>query len=106
MATNQELDRAGEAHVVELLQGRRFTINAWDSASPGAASIEATGGRSHVLVQVKTSVTPNKPGFLNGAEAAAIKARAVLVGAEPWQARVTMNADLTLMGKIAWRRVR
>ncbi len=106
MATVQEIGRAGEAHVVELLQGRRFVINAWDSESPSSANIEATGGRRHVLVQVKTSVAPADPGFLSRAEAAAIKARAVMVDAEPWQARVTMNDDLTLKGTIAWRRVK
>ncbi len=105
-ATAQQVGRAGEAHVVEQLQGRRFTINAWPDKAPCEAAIEATGGRAHVLVQVKTSVTPDDPGFLSGAETALIKARAVTCGAEPWQARVTMNADLTLSGKIAWRRVR
>jgi hypothetical protein len=55
---------------------------------------------------VKTSVSPNDPQFLSGEETAAMKARAVELGAEAWQARVTMNDDLTLTGKIAWRRVR
>ena len=105
-ATAQQVGRAGEAHVVEQLQGRRFTINAWPDKAPCEAAIEATGGRRHVLVLVKTSVSPDNPAFLSKAEAAAIKARAVMCGAEPWQARVTMNADLTLNGRIAWRKVR
>ncbi len=106
MATVQEVSKAGEAHVVALLQGRRFTINEWLEDSSGGADIEATGGRRHVLVQVRTSVSPDHPRLLSKDEAAAIKARAVLSGAEPWQARVTINADLTLNGSIAWRRVR
>jgi hypothetical protein len=106
MATTQEVRRAGEAYVVEQLQGRRFTINAWPDQSPGGADIEATGGRRHVLVQVRTSVLPDHPGLLRKDEAAAAKARAAMCGAEPWQARVTMNADLTLNGRIAWRRLR
>ncbi|MBZ5590138.1 MAG: hypothetical protein LAO05_16410 [Acidobacteriia bacterium] len=106
MATDQEVGRAGEAHVVEQLQGRRFKIQAWDSTSPSAANIEALGGKRHVLVQVKTSMSPNDPQFLSGEEATAMKVRALLLGAEAWQARVTMNDDLTLKGKIAWRRVR
>ncbi len=106
MATTQEVSRAGEAHVVELLQGRRFTINAWPDQSLGGAEIEATGGRRHVLVQVRTSVLPDHPRVLSKDEADAIKARAVMCGAEPWQARVTINPDLTLSGTIAWRRVR
>ncbi len=106
MTRAQEVSRAGEAHVVELLQGRRFTINAWPDPSPGGAEIEATGGRRHVLVQVRTSVSPDLPGKLSKIEADAIKARAVICGAEPWQARVTINADLTLNGAITWRRVR
>ncbi len=106
MATVQEIGRAGEAHVVEQLQGRRFTIRAWDTESPSAADIEAMGGKKHVLVQVRTSMSPDNPESLNEEEAAAIKTRAAGLGAEPWQARVTMNADLTLNGRIAWRRVR
>jgi hypothetical protein len=106
MATIQEVSKAGEAHVVELLQGRRFTINAWPDQLLGGVDIEATGGRRHVLVQVRTSVSPDHPRRLGKDEATAIKARAVMCGAEPWQARVTINADLTLNGSIAWRRVR
>ena len=106
MATAQEVGRAGEAHVVEQLQGRRFKIQAWDTTLPSAADIEALGGKRHVLVQVKTSVSPNDPQFLSAEEATAMKGRALLLGAEAWQARVTMNDDLTLKGKIAWRRVR
>jgi len=106
MATSQEVGRAGEAHVVEQLQGRRFTIRTWDTESPSAADIEAMGGRRHVLVQVRTGMSPDAPGSLSAEEAAAIKTRATTIGAEPWQARVTMNPDLTLSGKIAWRRVR
>lgn len=106
MATAQEVGRAGEAYVVEQLHGRRFKIQAWDPMSSGAAHIEALGGKRHVLVQVKTGVAPNDPQLLNREEAASMKVRAVELGAEPWQARVTMNADLTLKGTIAWRRVR
>jgi len=106
MATVQEVGRAGEAHVVEQLHGRGFKIQAWDPISPSASDIEALGGKLHVLVQVKASVSPHDPKFLSGEEAAAMKVRAVELGAEAWQARVTMNNDLTLKGKIAWRRVR
>jgi len=106
VATTQEVSRAGEAHVVELLQGRRFTINAWPDQSSGGADIEATGGKRHVLVQVRTTLSPDRPRILSKDDAAAIKARAALSGAEPWQARVTINADLTLNGTIAWRRGR
>jgi len=106
MVTARQIGRAGEAHVVEQLQGRRFTITNWDTKSPGATDIEMTGGKKHVLVQVKAGVSPNDPPSLSGEEAAAIKGRAVKLGAEPWQARVTLNADLTLKGKIVWRRIR
>jgi len=106
MATAQEVGQAGKAHVVEQLQGRRFTIKEWNLESAGAADIDAMGGRRHVLVQVKTSVSPEAPEFLSGDEAAAIKERAATLGAEAWQARVTMNDNLTLNGRIAWRKVR
>jgi len=98
---------AGERSVVTWLENKGFTIVKWDATSPGSKNIEAKSGsaRVHLLVQVRTSIQPEDPASLTSSEEEDIKSRATQIEAEAWEARVQLDSNLQLLGKIRWRKL-
>lgn len=105
MATPIEIGQAGERIVVQWLRNYRFTIQGWDTQSPGSTDIEAESSKAHILVQVKSAADPNEPPSLSSDEERNIKSRATRIGAEAWEAQVQLNASLQLVGEIQWRKL-
>ena len=103
MATPIEIGQAGERIVVQWLRNYRFTIQGWDTQSPGSIDVEAESSKAHILVQVKSAVDPNEPPSLSSGEERNIKSRATRLGAEAWEARVQLDARLQFIGEIQWR---
>lgn len=98
---------AGERSVVTWLENKGFMIVKWDTESPGTKNIEAKSGsaRTRLFVQVRTSVHPEDPPSLTSGEEADIKSRAAKIDAEAWEARVQLDINLHLLGKIRWRKL-
>jgi len=98
---------AGERSVVTWLEEKGFTVVKWHAESPGPRNIEAKSGSAqvHLLVQVRTSVQPEDPPSLTSSEEEDIKSRATQIGAEAWEARVQLDSNLQLLGKIKWRKL-
>ena len=103
MATSLEIGAVGERIVVQWLRNYRFTIQGWDTQSPGSTDIEAESSKAHILVQVKSAADPNEPPSLSSEEERNMKSRAMRIGAEAWEARVQLNASLQLIAEIQWR---
>jgi Holliday junction resolvase-like predicted endonuclease len=95
---------AGERAAVSWLEDKGFTILKWDTRSPGSTDIEAESGK-HLLVQVRTAVQPEDPPSLTSEEEDDIKSRAADKEAEAWEARVQLDSNLHLLGKIKWRKL-
>ncbi len=98
---------AGERSVVTWLENKGFTIVKWDATSPGSKNIEAKSGSAgvHLLVQVRTSVQPGDPPSLTSDEEEDIRSRAAKIDAEAWEARVQLDVNLQLLGKMRWRKL-
>jgi len=95
---------AGERAAVSWLEDKGFAIVKWETRSPGAADIEAKSGK-HLLVQVRTSVHPEDPSSLTDHEEEELITRAAKIEAEAWEARVQLDSNLQLQGKIKWRKL-
>ena len=99
--TAVDVGRAGEAVIVKELQAKGYTIIRWDTQSPGSSDIEANTG-THLLVQVKSAVSPNVAASLSSDEERNIKSRATRIGAQAWEARVQLDSGLR-NGTVSWR---
>jgi len=95
---------AGERAAVSWLESKGFTIAKWETRTPGSADIEAKSGK-HLLVQVRTAVQPEDPPSLTSEDEEGIISRAAKIDAEAWEARVQLDANLQLQGKIKWRKL-
>lgn len=104
MPTSTEIGTAGESAAVAALKGKGWTISRWDTKAPGSTDIEAVSGNSKLLVQVKAAVHPQAPASLSNEEERNIKSRAAKIGASAYEAKVTLNADLTLLNS-EWRQL-
>jgi Holliday junction resolvase len=67
--------------VVRSLTDEGYVINAWNTAPPGPADIDATRGRTHILVQVRSAVYPKEPVNLTEEEAQRLRLRATIISA-------------------------
>ena len=103
MYTQAQIGNAGERIVSAALLSMNYRTNL-DTRQAGSTDIEALGARVSLLVQVKTALQPAVPADLSRDEIRNITSRAKL-GYQAWQAKVTVNADLQLVGKIEWTRL-
>ena len=94
---------AGERAVVTWLENKGFVIVKWDTRSPGLVEIEAKS-KKPLLVKVRTAVHPEDPPSMSDDEEREIKSRAAKIGGEAWEAKVQLNPNLKLLGKIKWRK--
>jgi len=95
---------AGERAVVTWLEEKGFTVVKWDSRAPGSADIEAKSVK-HLVVRVRTSVHPEDPPSLTSDDEKNIISRAAKIEAEAWEAKVQLDSNLHLLGKIRWRKL-
>ncbi len=95
---------AGERAVVTWLEEKGFTVVKWDSRAPGSADIEAKSVK-HLVVRVRTSVHPEDPPSLTSDDEKSIISRAAKIEAEAWEAKVQLDSNLHLLGKIRWRKL-
>ena len=79
----ETVGRTGERVVVRSLTDEGYVINAWNTASPAPADIDATRERVHILVQVRSAIYPNEPTNLTQEEAQHLKSRATAISATP-----------------------
>ena len=105
MVTAMQVGQAGERIVVDWLRAKRYSVDRWDTQSPGSTDIEARGTAITVLVQVKSAVAPNQPSALSRDEVAAIKSRAAKMSGEAWQAQVQLDSQLRVVGEIKWMKL-
>lgn len=106
VATNLEIGMAGEKAVVDYLRDAKgFSNIIWDTTQSGASDIEAVGSKVRLLIQVKTSVHPDKPVQLSSEELSAIISRASAKVAQAWEARVVLDRNLKPKGDVEWRRL-
>ena len=112
--TSSEIGREGEKAVVNYLKEKGYTINNWNTKAAGSTDIEAgsydVNGyyKITLLTQVKTAISPNTPPYLSSEEERNIKSRATRIGAESWEARVTLSETggyLFQFGDISWRKL-
>lgn len=104
-ASAVKIGHTGESLVVTYLKAKGYRITSWDTQGPGATDIEASGTQATLLVQVKTAVWPNNPVGLNSQERQALASRASRKRAQAWEAKVTLDSSLRLVGEIAWRKL-
>ncbi len=103
--TSSEIGGAGERIVVDWLRAQGYSGN-WDTRAPGSTDIEAWGpAHPHLLIQVKTGLYPNDADNMSPTEEQNIRARAARVNAQPYEAKVQVDAQLRLMGEVNWRRL-
>ncbi|MBA7696222.1 hypothetical protein ES703_104865 [subsurface metagenome] len=105
MAHSQaQIGAAGEQIVDSSLTSKRYKTNL-NTRLPGSTDIEAVGSETSLLVQVKASMSPSTPADLSSDEVRNIKSRATRIGYQPWQAKVTVDANLNLVGEIKWKKL-
>ena len=96
--TPQQIGAFGEKHVADALRQTSHTGIKVNTQSPGSTDIET----DNVLVQVKTAVAPNNPGYPSSDEIRNIKSRATKIGKNAHIAQVTINSDGSLAKQINW----
>ena len=104
MATQVQTGQAGEAAAVAALKSEGWTITSWNTQAPGSTDIEAASGSKKLLVQVKSAVAPQSPGSLSSDEERNIKSRASRIGADAYEARVTLDQNLVAT-QVDWRKL-
>ncbi len=104
MLTPDRIGEAGERGVAKWLAENGYRTNV-DTRSPASTDILAHGGDRVLLVQVKSAVAPTEPANLSPAEERDIKSRAAKLKYEAWEARVWLDASLSLIGRIVWRKI-
>jgi Holliday junction resolvase-like predicted endonuclease len=104
MATSAQIGQAGEATVVTALKKEGWSITNWNTQAPGSTDIEASSGRKKLLVQVKSAITPDSPASLSSDEERNIKSRAAKIGADAYEARVTLDRSLAATS-LDWRKL-
>ncbi len=101
MFTATEIGLAGERIVNVWLVDNGYSTNL-DTRQPGSTDIQASGQKTNLLVQVKSAITPNVPADLSSDEVRNIKSRASRLGFQAWAAKVVLDSQLRLIGKISW----
>jgi len=104
MYSQAQIGDAGEQIVNSWLVQNGYKTNL-DTRQPGSTDIEAVGTKALLLVQVKTAMSPSTPADLSSDEVRNIKSRASRLGYQAWQAKVTVNSSLQLVGEIQWKRL-
>ena len=104
MYSQAQIGSAGEKIVNSWLVRKGYKTNL-DTRQPGSTDIEAGSPKTSLLVQVKTAMSPSTLADLSSDEVRNIKSRATRIGYQAWQAKVTVDSDLRLIGKIQWKRL-
>lgn len=104
MPTGVEIGGAGERIVDAALAAMGYHTNL-NTRQPGSTDIEAAGSQVSLLVQVKTAVAPAVPSDMSSDEVRNIKARAAKLAYQAWQAKVSVDGNLKLVGEIVWKRL-
>ena len=105
MSAAPSIQRAGERHAIDWLKAEGYSIMKWDTQVTGPSEIEAQSDAKRLLVHVKTAAYPNYPSKLSEEEEKTFTTRANGVGAQPWEARVQVGANMELVGNVEWRRI-
>lgn len=100
MSKESETNHAGEYIVFQSLRSLGYTVDKWETHSPGSQAVEAHDEDVRLLLQVRSAVYPNDPPALTSSEERVIELRAVRIGAEAGEARVRLNESLDLKGEI------
>jgi hypothetical protein len=65
--------------------------------------IEALGELCQILIKVKSAFYPDVPGCLTSDEEQDIRLKAESMCSIPWEAKVQLDRNLQIVGKINWR---
>lgn len=104
MYSQAEIGGAGERFVNSWFVRKGYETNL-DTRQPGSTDIEAVSSKTSLLAQVKTAMSPSAPADLSSDEVRNIKSRATRIGYQAWQAKVTVDSNLRLIGEIQWKRL-
>jgi hypothetical protein len=104
MPTEAQIGDAGERIVSRSLGAKGWATNI-DTKLPGSTDIEARGTNAGLLIQVKTAIAPRVPPRLSGDEERNVKARAIRLRWDAYEARVQVDMCLRLIGDIGWRKL-
>jgi hypothetical protein len=108
--TSAEIGNYGERYATAWLQSKGFSCYR-NTQLPGSTDIEATIKDVYgkvtkgLLVQVKTAVSPNSPGYLTADEKKGIVARANRNSYEAWSAQVSIDSSGNQLGEIKWAKL-
>jgi len=104
MPSPAQVGAAGEAAAVAALQKAGWQITVWNTQAPGSTDIEAVSGASKLILQVKSAVVPGTPASISGEEDRNLKSRATKIGADAYEARVSLDQALSPLG-VDWRKL-
>jgi hypothetical protein len=104
MYTHADVGHTGEHIVTNWLSEKGYVTHLL-SKGPDAIDIEAQGQISKLLVQVRSAIEPELPKSLSNNDEIRIKSHAVALGYIPWEAKIQLDNELRMIGKIQWRRL-
>lgn len=105
MMTPTDIADYGDRHVEGWLAERGYRCH-HSSQRHGVKDIEARSAENNLLVHIETSLAPKPPRELSHADHDSVCARAMMLGFDPWLAKVQIGDQGELVGEIAWTQLK
>jgi hypothetical protein len=105
MIEPEKIERIAQMEVMNSLRevGWQMPPESQPQDLPKVIAANANGKR--ILVQVRTSVAPDKPPDLTDPYLERLMTRGRMEHSECYQARLQLSSDLKMIGRIEWKRV-
>jgi hypothetical protein len=104
MYTPMDIGTKGEHIVSHWLTEKGYRTHLI-AKGPDVTGIEAQGHVGKLLIQVRSAVLPDLPKSLSNYDEHRVKSQASELGYIPWEAKVQLDDDLRIIGKIKWRKL-
>jgi hypothetical protein len=99
-----EIDEFGERHAAQWLTARGYRCH--HTQRQTHSDFEARGGENSLLVQVNTAMAPRMSPEISQHDHDSLCSRAMMLGFDPWLARVQIDDHGDLVGDIVWSKLK